>query len=74
MSFFKKNASPNPAIPPDLASLRAREQELVARQRALEAEHLDTEDIERSNQLLQEINDLNARIGVLRGQINEFPN
>lgn len=70
MSWFKKQA---PATPPDLAALRAREQELVAQQRALEAEHLETEDIERGKELLSEINDLNARIGVLRDNINEFP-
>ena len=71
MSWFKK---PVPAVPPDLAALRARERELVAQQRALEAEHLDTADIERSNQLLNKINDLSARIGVLRDRIREFPN
>ena len=70
MSWFKKEA---PAIAPDLAALRAREQELVARQRALESEFLDTSDIERGNEITAEINDLNARIGVLRGQIEDFP-
>ncbi len=70
MSWFKKN---EPAVPPDLAALHLREQELVAQQRALEAEHLDTSDIERSDSLLAEINDLNARIGVLRDKISEFP-
>ena len=71
MSWFKKQA---PAVPPDLAALRAREQELVAQQRALESEFLDTSDIERSDEITAEIDDLNARIGVLRGQISEFPN
>ena len=70
MSWFKKRA---PEVPPDLAALRAREAELVAQQRALEAEFLDTSDIERSNEITAEINDLNARIGVLRDRINEFP-
>lgn len=70
MAWFKKN---EPAVPPDLAALLLREQELVVQQHALEAEHLDTEDIERSAQLLEEINDLNARIGVLRDRIGEFP-
>lgn len=70
MSWFKKS---EPATPPDLAALRAREQELLAKQHALEAEHLDAEDIERSNQLLEEINDLNAQVGVLRDRIGEFP-
>ena len=70
MSWFKKQED---ATPPDLAALRLRETELVARQRALEAEHLESSDLERSEQMLQEINDLNARIGVLRGQIEDFP-
>lgn len=70
MSLFKKRA---PEISPDLAALQLRETELLARQRALESQHLDTSDIERSNQLLDEINDLNARIGVLRDRIAEFP-
>ena len=70
MSWFKKHA---PEVPPDLAALRAREAELVAQQRALEAEFLDTSDIERSNEITTRINDLNARIGVLRDRINEFP-
>ena len=67
--FHKKE----PLQRPDLAALRLREQELVARQRALEAQHLDEFDLERSNELLDEINDLNAQIGVLRDRINEFP-
>ncbi len=70
MSLFKKSA---PAVSPNLAALRARETELMGHQRALEAEHLDTADIERSHQLLGEINDLNAQIGVLRERIAEFP-
>ena len=70
MAWFKKSA---PATPPELAALRLREQELLAKQRALESEFLDTSDIERSNEITAEINDLNARIGVLRDKINEFP-
>ena len=70
MSWFKKSA---PEVPPDLLALRAREAELVAQQRALESEFLDTSDIERSNEITAQINDLNARIGVLRDRINEFP-
>ncbi len=70
MSLFKKRT---PEERPDLVALRLREQELVAQQRALESEHLDAEDIERSNELMEEINDLNARIGVLRDKIGEFP-
>ena len=70
MAFFKKRA---PEVPPDLAALRAREAELVAQQRALESELLDTPDLRESNQILREINELNARIGVLRGQIEDFP-
>jgi len=67
--FFKKS---QPAERPSLVALRLRETELVARQRALEAQHLDEFDLERSNQLMDEINDLNAQIGVLRDKINEF--
>lgn len=70
MNLFKKQA---PAVPPDLLALRAREQELIAKQRALESEFLDTSDIERSNEITAEINNLNARIGVLRDAIKEFP-
>lgn len=70
MAFFKKQS---PEVPPDLAALQLRETELVVRQRALEAQHLDCEDIEQSERLLGEINDLNARIGVLRDQIEDFP-
>ncbi len=70
MSLFKKRA---PEVPPDLAALSLREQELITRQHSLEAEHLETSDIERSNQLLEEINGLNAQIGVLRERIAEFP-
>ena len=71
MSLFKKKAPQEER--PDLVALRLREQELVAKQRALESEFLDCEDIERSNEITAEINDLNARIGVLRDQIGEFP-
>ena len=70
MSLFKKKPS---AERPDLVALRLREQELIAKQRALESEFLDTEDIERSNEITAEINDLNARIGVLSDKIGEFP-
>ena len=70
MSLFSK---PQPAERPDLAALCLREQEVSARQRALEAQHLDEFDIERSQQLLDEINDLNAQIGVVRDKIGEFP-
>ncbi len=71
MSLFKKKAPVEQR--PDLVALRLREAELVAQQRALESEFLDTEDIERSNEITAEINDLNARIGVLRDKIGEFP-
>lgn len=71
MSLFKKKAPVEQR--PDLTALRLREQELVAQQRALEAQHLDCEDIDRSNELLEEINALNARIGVVRDKIGEFP-
>lgn len=70
MSIFKKKAPLEER--PDLVALRLREQELVARQRALESEFLDTSDIERSNEITAEIDDLNARIGVLRDKIGEF--
>lgn len=70
MSLFPK---PQLATRPDLAALQLREQELLVKQRALEAQHLDEFDIERSNELLAQINDLNAQIGVLRDKISEFP-
>ena len=70
MSLFKKR---QPEVPPDLAALRSREQQLVASREALESEHLETTDIERSQRLLDEINDLNAQIGALRDKIDEFP-
>ena len=70
MSIFKRHA---PATPPDLLVLRAREAQLVARQRALESELLDTPDQLDCNEILREINDLNAQIGVLRDAIKEFP-
>ena len=70
MPFFKKH---EPETDPQLAALRAREAELVAKQMALEAEYLDTPDPRDGNQILREIDALNAQIGVVRAQINEFP-
>ena len=70
VALFKKRA---PAVPPDLAALRLREQELVARQSALEAEYLDTPDPHDGNQILRKVDELNAQIGVVRDAIKEFP-
>ena len=59
--------------PPDLAALRAREAELVAQRARLESSSWSGEDIVESARLLDEINELNARIGVVRDAVKEFP-
>ena len=71
MALFKKRGAQEDAR---LTALRAREAELVARQRALEAQHLESFDIEESERMLGEINDLNAQIGVVRDEISDALN
>ena len=70
MSLFKKR---QPEENPQLAALRAREKELVLKQVTLQSEYLDTPDPRDANQILREIDDLNAQIGVVRHEIEEFP-
>ena len=57
---------------PQLAQLRRAERELIEKRVALEAELLETPDPRDSNQILREIDDLNAQIGVTRDQIKEL--
>lgn len=64
---------PKPADSPQRLELQHRERELLDKQRALESELLDTPDPRDSNQILREIDALNAQIGVLRAEINELP-
>lgn len=66
--IFKKQP---PQEDPHLVALRQREAELLEKQRALESEMLDTPDPRESNEILREINELNAKIGVLRAEIKE---
>ena len=75
MAFWKRTKTPPPAPDPktaQLAALRAREAALVAERARLEAAHLECEDIAESARLLDEINELNAQIGVARDDISEF--
>ena len=70
MFSFKKSP---PSESPQKLELRRRERELVEKQMALESELLDTPDARDSNQILREIDALNAQIGVVRAEIGELP-
>ena len=71
--MFNFRKSP-PRESPQRLELQRRERALVEKQLALESQLLDTPDARDSNQILREIDALNAQIGVVRAEIGELPN